>query len=168
MDGAPGISPGLALMLLLLLWVANGAPVLAARLLRQRGALPLDGGLRFVDGRPLLGPSKTVRGILVSLAATALAAPLLGLTAGLGFVFAAASMGGDLFSSFIKRRLGITSSGQAIGLDQVPEALFPLLLCRQTLGLDAWSIGLLVMAFTVGQLLLSPVMFRLGIRKRPW
>ena len=59
----------IALSLLLLLFVANGGPVMAKWLLGDRLAFPLDGGLRFFDGGPLLGPSKTVRGLLVGVVA---------------------------------------------------------------------------------------------------
>jgi CDP-2,3-bis-(O-geranylgeranyl)-sn-glycerol synthase len=52
--------------------VADVAPIAAKHLLGARWQAPLDGGWRFVDGRPLLGPSKTWRGLLA--AATALAA----------------------------------------------------------------------------------------------
>ena len=158
----------LALELLVLLTVANGAPVLATRLLGRRGAWPLDGGARAWDGRPLLGTSKTVRGVLVAVVATALFAALMGLGWRLGVVFGAAAMAGDLFSSFLKRRMGIQSSGQAVGLDQIPEALFPLLACYGTLRLDPSSVALLVVLFTVAQIVMSPVMYVLGIRRRPY
>ncbi|MGE0621997.1 MAG: CDP-archaeol synthase [Pseudomonadales bacterium] len=160
--------PILALKVLLLLLAANGSPVLGKRLLGSRLAVPIDGGGLFIDGRPLLGPSKTVRGLLLSLAVTALVAVLLGLPWSLGAGFAAASMAGDLLSSFIKRRLSVPSSGQALGLDQIPEALLPIWLYREALGVDAWGVLLLVGLFTVGELLLSRVMFRLGIRDRPY
>jgi CDP-2,3-bis-(O-geranylgeranyl)-sn-glycerol synthase len=38
----------------------------------------VDGNTRFIDGRPLVGPSKTIRGIVASLVVTALGAILLG------------------------------------------------------------------------------------------
>src|SRR5882724_4149014 len=121
----PAILQSLALLAL-----ANGAPVLGKKIFGSRFSRPLDGGIAFVDGRPLFGPSKTIRGILLSLAATTLAAPLLGLDAATGAVAGAAAMAGDLFSSFVKRRLARKSSSQALGLDQLPESLFPLLACR--------------------------------------
>lgn len=158
----------LAIQLLTLLIVANGVPVLVTRLLGRRAAWPLDAGLLAWDGRPLLGSSKTVRGFVASVLATAGAAALLGLGWPLGVLFGAASMVGDLFSSFLKRRLGIESSGQAAGLDQIPEALLPLLACYALLPLDAVLVVILVTLFTLGQVLLSPLMYRLGIRRRPY
>lgn len=156
------------LEVLVLLAAANGGPVLATRLLGSRWAQPLDGGRLAWDGRPLLGRSKTVRGIIVAMLATSVAAALMGLGWQLGVLFGAASMAGDLFSSFLKRRLGIQSSGQAVGLDQIPEALFPLLACYRALGLDALGVLVLVALFALAQILVSPVMYVLGIRRRPY
>lgn len=149
---------------LLLLVVANSAPLLGHKLFRQRFSYPLDGGWRFFDGRPLLGPSKTLRGMALSLAATAAAAPMFGLPWTLGALLAGLSMLGDLTSSFIKRRLGRPPSSQALLLDQVPEALFPLLVFREWLGLAAWDIAVVVFAFFVLELLLSRLLYWLRLR----
>jgi len=151
---------------LLLLVIANSAPVLGHKLFGQRLAYPLDGGLRFLDDRPLLGPSKTLRGVVLALAATAAAAPLLDLPWTTGVLLAGVSMLGDLTSSFIKRRLGHPPSSQALLLDQVPESLFPLLGLRVQLGLAAWDIAVVVLAFFVLDLLLSRLLYRLHLRKQ--
>ena len=84
------------LSLLLLLGIANGAPVLAAKLFGQRFNTPVDVGCKFVDGRPLFGASKTIRGIVFSLLATSLAAPMLGFAWTAGALLAAGAMVGDL------------------------------------------------------------------------
>ncbi len=52
----------LLLQLLILLVVANGTAVGAKKLLGAAFARPLDGGALFVDGQPIFGPSKTIRG----------------------------------------------------------------------------------------------------------
>ena len=162
------VTSTLALQVLVLLTVANGGPVLATRLLGRQWAWPLDGGLHAWDGRPLFGTSKTVRGIVVAVVLTAVAAAVMGLDWRLGALFGTTSMAGDLFSSFLKRRMGIQSSGQAMGIDQIPEALFPLLACYRLLGLDPPGVALLVILFTVAQIVMSPVMYALGIRRRPY
>ncbi len=162
------MNPQLIIDVLLLLLAANGAPVVVARLLGERWAWPVDGGARFTDGRPLFGPSKTWRGLLSGVLLTAIVSQLLGFGLLLGMLFGAASLAGDLSSSFIKRRLGVVSSDRALLLDQIPEALLPLLVCRQLLGLDLWSMAWLVLLFVVGALLLSRIMYRLGIRRRPY
>jgi CDP-2,3-bis-(O-geranylgeranyl)-sn-glycerol synthase len=153
---------------LLLLGLANGAPVIGKKLLGRRFAFPLDGGAAFIDGRPLFGPSKTVRGIVLAIAATTLAAPLFGLAWQTGALFGACAMLGDLLSSFIKRRLGLPSSGQAFGLDQVPESLLPLLACREALGLGGFDVAVLAVLFLVLELLLSRLLYRWHVRDTPY
>ncbi len=157
------------LFLLLLLVTANGAPILAQRLLERRvPAIPLDGGVKFFDGRPLLGSSKTLRGLLASLAATPAVAWSVGVAPALGLEVALAAMAGDLLSSFTKRRLGLNPSDRAPGLDQIPESLLPLLAVRERLSL-AWSeIALLTLLFTIVEIWLSPLLYHLRIRRRPW
>lgn len=158
----------LILQLLLLLGVANGTPIFAHKLFGKHFDAPLDGGLRFLDGRPLFGPSKTVRGMLLSIACTALAAPLLGFEWVIGAGLAAASMLGDLLASFSKRRLGLRVHSQAFGLDQIPESLLPLLLLKAQLGLGAGDIAVLVAVFIMLELLLSRLMFKMHLRDRPY
>jgi hypothetical protein len=48
----------------------------------------------------------------------------------IGVVVGSMAMLGDLFSSFVKRRLNLPPSSRATFLDQVPESLFPLLASR--------------------------------------
>jgi hypothetical protein len=77
-------------------------------------------------------------------------------------------MAGDLFSSFLKRRLNRAPSSRASGLDQVPESLFPLLACRNLLSLTAVDIAACVMMFFAGEVLLSRLLYALQIRDRPY
>lgn len=158
----------LAIKILLLSLAANGAPVLGKRLLGERWAVPLDGGISFLDGKPLLGRSKTLRGLLMSLLTTALVAMLFGFGWQVGLLYAAMTMAGDSFSSFIKRRLGIAPSGKFRGLDQLPEAALPMWICRTPLGITNWDVAALVGLFFAGDFVLSKLMFRLGIRERPY
>ena len=65
------------------------------------------------------------RGIVVYLLATSNCAAAMGLGWEVGTLVATFAMAGDLFSSFVKRRLHLPSSSMAIGLDHIPESLFP-------------------------------------------
>jgi CDP-2,3-bis-(O-geranylgeranyl)-sn-glycerol synthase len=105
---------------------------------------------------------------VVSLLVTTLVAPLIGLNFEIGLLVAAAAMAGDLLSSFLKRRFGLASSSKATGLDQIPEALFPLLACRSSLSLTAIDIVVGSVIFFVGEILLSYLFFRLRLRDRPY
>ena len=158
----------LGMRLLLLLGVANSAPIAARRLLADRWAAPLDGGLNFVDGRPLLGPGKTIRGVVVAVVATALASWALGMSPQVGALLGAVSMAGDALASFVKRRLGVAPSGRATGLDQVPESLLPLLAVQGMLDLSAVQILAVTIAFFILEIPLARWAFRLGLRERPY
>jgi CDP-2,3-bis-(O-geranylgeranyl)-sn-glycerol synthase len=141
----------LTIKVLFLLLLANGTPVIVKKLLGSRLAFPLDGGKKFVDGRVFFGHSKTVRGIIST-----------------GALFATASLSGDLVSSFIKRRLNIPPSSRALGLDQLPESILPLLFCWQALDLDMPTAMTIVLIFFWGELVLSLILFRLNIRDHPY
>jgi len=156
------------LRVLLLLAVANTTPLFATLFFGKRFDAALDHGRYFLDGRPLLGPKKTIRGIVLSLVATSASAPLFGVPWQVGLTIAAWAMIGDLLSSFTKRRLGTPPSAMALGLDQVPESLLPLLAVKSTLTLDYPDIVIVVVAFFVLELLLSRVFYWLHLRDRPY
>ncbi len=154
--------------LLALLAIANTAPIVGKRLCGARFAAPLDGGLLFFDGRPLFGPSKTFRGIVLAVLTASLCAPLIGLEWRTGAMIGSFAMLGDLFSSFVKRRMKRPSSSKATGLDQVPESLFPALACRNMLSLSAIDIVSCVLLFFVGEIVFARLFYRLGFRDRPY
>lgn len=156
------------LQLIVLMFIANGAPVIAKRLLRQRLSYPIDCGVKFFHGQRLLGPSKTMRGVLSSILVTSVCAPFVGLEWKIGIVVASAAMAGDSFSSFVKRRLGLPPSSRATGLDQVPESLFPLLSCRSMLALTIADMAMGVVLFFVGEIVLSRLLYRLRVRGHPY
>jgi CDP-2,3-bis-(O-geranylgeranyl)-sn-glycerol synthase len=155
----------LIVKLLLLLVVANGTPVFVKKLLGDWWAQP---GLMLADGRPLFGPSKTIRGVVLAVVATSAVAALIGLGWKLGAVVGVVAMASDLLSSFLKRRMGLPSSSMAFGLDHIPESLFPLLACRLMLPLGWLDIVVAVLAFLVGGLVLSPLLYKLNLRDRPY
>jgi len=156
------------LQILILIVVANATPVVATRIFGDRFSYPVDGNLTLWDGRPLLGPSKTVRGVLLALVVTAAAAPLLGLDAALGLGVGTTAMAGDLLSSFLKRRFGFAPSSRATGLDQIPESLFPMLAGRSALALSSLDIAAGTAIFLLGEILISRLLFRLRLRERPY
>ena len=154
--------------LLFLLTLANGVPVLGKKLLGARFSLPVDTGTMAPDHQALFGSSKTLRGVLLSVFLTAVAGWVLGFPFGTATLIGSGAMAGDLFSSFCKRRLRLPSSSRALGLDQVPESLFPLLLCRRALSLKLIDLLLIVTGFFVGELAISKVLYRFHLRDQPY
>src|SRR6476620_2748354 len=163
----PFMHGSLLVQLLILLVVANGTAVLAKKIFGPALGRPLDGGAFFVDGEPLFGPSKTIRGIVVSVLATSTCEVLMGLGWQIGSLVATFAMAGDLFSSFVKRRMRLASSSMAIGLDHIPESLFPLLASPLLLPLSTLDIVGGVTVFVVGALILSPLLDELNLRDEP-
>src|SRR5271167_3102460 len=113
---SPFLAPALFLVL-----VANGTPLMVQKVLGRRYAQPVDGDHRFVDGRPLFGRAKTLRGVAGAMLATTAAAAVIELAWPIGLLVGTLAMVGDLFSSFVKRRLGRSSSSPLVGIDQIPE-----------------------------------------------
>lgn len=157
----------LSLELFVMLVLANGCPVVMARLLHRHGDWPVDGGRVWADGRPVFGPSKTWRGLLSGTIACLAFSAWVGLGGFFGALFGLAALTGDLLSSFVKRRLGLLSSARALWLDQLPEALLPMLLAWVWLPVALWEAAAVALLFALSNMLLSPLLYRLGIRKQP-
>lgn len=153
---------------LVLIAVANGAPLVAKKLLGSSLGYPIDAGMTLRDGSRLLGPTKTIRGLLVAVAATGLCALLMGMSATSGLMLGAAAMVGDLISSFSKRRLKLAPSSKASGLDQVPESLLPALVGIWLVGLTLADALLITAMFTFVSMLASRLLFQLRLRDRPY
>lgn len=158
----------LSLQLLLLITAANGAPVIFKKLLGHRLSYPIDFNCQFFDGYPLLGPAKTYRGIAAAILLTPLLAGGLGMSPLIGLSIALAAMAGDLLSSFSKRRLRLPPSARMIGLDQIPESLLPLIVCRESTGLSFGHLLLLEIVFVIGAILLSKLLFIWHVRDKPY
>ncbi len=108
--------------------VINGIPPVLAAALPAVAKQPVDGGRRFRDGRVLCGKHKTVRGFVGGVLAGGILGYLIGLSLFIGLLAGLLSMIGDLFSSFIKRRMGLPEGANVPILDHVFEGAFPLLL----------------------------------------
>jgi hypothetical protein len=154
--------------LLLLIIIANAAPIILHSLMGKRLDSAIDCGFRLPDNNPVLGSSKTWRGVIGAIVFTSIGAVLLGYSVPVGTQIALYAVLGDILSSFIKRRIGMAPSSMAPLIDQVPESLLPALMLMDTFELNYQSIIILVCLFIVIELLLSLVFFKLGIRKRPY
>ena len=154
--------------LILLILIANGAPVFMRFVFGDCCAWPVDFGKYLADGRRLFGQSKTWRGLLAAIAVTPLCAFFLGYSFETGLLVAILSMLGDLFSSFVKRRMNMPPSSMAFLLDQIPEALLPSFFLMSAFHLNLWSVILVVLIFVVVELVLSRLLYKWGVRRRPY
>lgn len=154
------------LQLLLLLIIANGAPILTRILLNNQWNAAIDFGAKMADGNPVLGASKTWRGILATLLITSIVALIFGYTAEVGILIAMGTISGDLFSSFVKRRLGMVPSSKAPLLDQIPESLISALMMMQIFDLSLLGILFLVFAFTVIDMIMTYFLYHWRVLRK--
>lgn len=158
----------LELKLLLLIGVANGAPILVRQLLGVRFTRPVDRDMAWTGLQPCFGDHKTWRGIVAACLLTTLAALPLGFDWLIGLLIGTTAMAGDLLASFIKRRMHSKPGSMMLGMDQVPESLLPLLAIKHAMGLEWLTICLLVVLFFVLELLISRILYHLHIRQHPY
>lgn len=151
--------------LLILLWFINFAPLFAAMVLGRKWERPIDFWYTFADGQPLFGNHKTLRGLIAGICAGLFAGILLGLPSWVGLGAGALSMMGDLFSSFLKRRLSFSSGDVVPGLDQLPEGLFPFLLLVPYFSLSPRFVIAFVVIFALGAYFGSVFLNQVLLRK---
>jgi CDP-2,3-bis-(O-geranylgeranyl)-sn-glycerol synthase len=161
-------------------YAANIAPVLATRFnWLPLLAHPLDAGFCWRN-QPLLGKHKTLRGIVVGLAAAMATAWLQGILeqqmgwhpfprqlppALFGLLAGAGGLGGDLMGSFVKRRLGWGVGKPFPVLDQIDQILGAAFLLAPFEFLTMRLFVLALILTLVGGILLNFIGVQLGLKK---
>jgi len=162
-------------------YAANMTPVVTG------GGRAIDGGRKFLDGKPLLGPGKTVRGFACGI----LAGSLVGLvqaflhplleprvplllggpleTALAGFLLSLGAMLGDLAGSFLKRRMGVERGEPFPVLDQLDFVAGALLLSLPLSPRLSWeAVAVLLLLTPPLHLLTNYLGYRMGLKSRPY
>jgi len=103
---------GYALYYILPAYVANAMPTLFG------GKTLIDLDRRFIDGRPIFGEHKTIRGFIIGLVAGVAVAFVQGSLI-IGSVLTLGALLGDLGGAFIKRRLNFSPGQPFPILDQL-------------------------------------------------
>ena len=155
--------------LLIILFVANSTPLLLSAFSPAAAGTRMDNGRKLLDGYPLLGKNKSLGGFLSGVTAGGLIGYLIGMQLAMSLLIALVSMLGDLFTSFIKRRLSLGAGETVYLFDHLFEGLFPLLLCKWAYGLS-WPLLLtLLLSFIVlGHLgsMMREKLFRFAVKSR--
>jgi CDP-2,3-bis-(O-geranylgeranyl)-sn-glycerol synthase len=134
---------------LLLVMSANTAAWAAGRTLGTRWHAPLDFGCTLGDGARLFGSHKTWAGLIGAVFACGLETWFVGLGFAIGAEFGALALAADAASSFVKRRLKLGAGSEVPALDQIPEALVPLLVLSRPLGIGLFGSLAATTVFTV-------------------
>lgn len=154
------------LLYILPAYVANGAPVIFG------GGAPIDFGIRL-RGKRLFGNNKTIRGtyaaILAGIAIGAVEYPFMHYMLAIAAMLALGAAIGDLFGSFIKRRLNKEPGSSILLLDQYGFFVFALLFALWLGHLPAWY-GLVFITLLTGALhvLTNIGAHRLRLKNVPW
>lgn len=155
-----------ALDILILIVIANAAPVITSFIFSEQKLQPIDFGLKLKDEQALFGKSKTWSGLISSLILTSFCAYVLNYDISSGLIISTLAMAGDLISSFIKRRFKQKSSETCILLDQIPESVFPALAMKIIYSLSMIQVIAIVVSFIIIELILSAILLRYRRRKR--
>jgi len=153
-------------------YCANAAPVLFG------GGRPVDGGRKFIDGRPILGSHKTLRGLISGILVGTLVgwaqevlAPNVGLTKGstiLGLMLSLGALTGDLTGSFIKRRLNLKPGESLPVSDQIGFVLGAFLFSLPVEPPPLNYVVIVLVLTPLIHLLTNVIAYLLRLKRSPW
>lgn len=149
-------------------YCANAIPVIVG------GGRPIDFGKSFVDGRPIFGSHKTIRGFFSGLLVGTLAGlamtVVLGYPLFFGLVSSLGALLGDLCGAFVKRRLGIAPGGLLPVIDQIDFVVGAILVSLPFVSqILSWPLALTVLIITPPiHLLTNYVAYKLRLKSNPW
>jgi CDP-2,3-bis-(O-geranylgeranyl)-sn-glycerol synthase len=157
-----------ALIFILPAYCANATPVIAGR-----GGLAIDFGKKFVDGKPIFGKNKTLRGFLVGLAVgTCIGlseSAVLNYPLAFGVLLSLGALLGDLGGAFLKRRLDIPPGNLLPVIDQVDFVVGALIFSLLVYPMLAWQLVLTVLIITPPiHLLTNFAAYKLRLKSNPW
>lgn len=155
-----------ALLFIFPAYCANAAPVIFG------GGFPIDGGKTFIDGKPIFGSHKTLRGffsgLIVGTLVSFVQGALFQYNMLLGFTLSMGALAGDLVGSFFKRRLDLPPGSDLPIADQLDfilgALLFSLLVSPPPL-----PIVIIIVIITLPiHLLTNFLAYLLGVKKKLW
>jgi CDP-2,3-bis-(O-geranylgeranyl)-sn-glycerol synthase len=155
-----------ALIFIIPAYCANAAPVILG------GGRPLDGGRLFLDGKPILGSHKTVRGLISGVLLGSLAALILNLLLEysilLGVLTSIGALMGDLVEAFFKRRLSL-KPGESLPLaDQLDFVLGALAFSFLVSPPTPLTFLIVILITPPIHLLTNFFAYKLGLKDNPW
>jgi len=131
------------------------------------GGRTIDGGHLFIDGKPIFGSHKTVRGSIAGVIAGLLVGSVqgevvIGLLMGIGAIL------GDLAGAFLKRRFSLVPGSPLPVLDQFNFLLMAFLFSFPFLQLPPSSVLLVFICTPAVHVVSNYFSCLLGLKKVPW
>ena len=142
-------------------YFANAAPVALG------GGPPLDGGGKWLDGKPFFGSHKTLRGCIAGIMAGLLIGalqgnPLAGLAQGFGAIL------GDLMSSFLKRRWNIAPGESSPLLDQLDFIIVAIILSQPFTRATFTEMIIIIIVTIPIHYIMNYVSWLMKMKEHPW
>lgn len=148
-------------------YIANAVPIFAKKIPFLN--VPIDAE-QTLDGKRILGAHKTIRGFILGVLAGTIVGFLTLNSVFYGFVLSFASLLGDLFGAFLKRRANLQPGEKSIFHDRVFDTIFPILAAYffDFLTLSPLQlIGLFIFSIYINNIF-NWIYFVLKIKEKPW
>jgi CDP-2,3-bis-(O-geranylgeranyl)-sn-glycerol synthase len=142
-------------------YFANATPVAFG------GGPALDGGEKWLDGKPFLGSHKTLRGSIAGIFAGLLIGFLQG-SALVGFAQGLGAILGDLISSFLKRRWDVAPGESFPLLDQLDFIIVAVLLSQPLVNSSVQAIIIIIIVTVPIHYLTNYLSWMLKMKDNPW
>ncbi len=143
-------------------YIANSTPVILT------GGGSLDGDNKFIDGEPILGNHKTVRGTLSGIIAGTLTGILQGQPYR-GVLMAIGAILGDLIVSFIKRRLKLPPGAMFPIADQMSFIVLAVIFDMLIVPVLQWDRILVILLVTLPiHYFANVIAWMLKLKSKPW
>jgi len=143
-------------------YIANSTPVILT------GWGSLDGDTKFIDGEPILGNHKTVRGTLSGIIAGTLTGILQGQPYR-GALMAIGAILGDLIVSFIKRRLKLPPGAMFPIADQMSFIVLAVIFDMLIVSVLQWDRILVILLVTLPiHYFANVIAWMLKLKSKPW
>ena len=142
-------------------YFANASPVVLG------GGEPLDGGRKWLDGKPFLGSHKTVKGTFFGFVVGAVVGFLQGNPLG-GVLQSVGAITGDIVASFFKRRWNLRPGESMPLVDQLDFITFAILMSYPVQRTSLEGV-LLILVLTVPiHYVVNYVAWLLRLKENPW
>jgi len=142
-------------------YFANASPVVFG------GGDPLDGGRKWLDGKPFLGSHKTVKGTLFGILVGAAVGFLQGNPRG-GVLQSVGAVAGDIVASFFKRRWNLMPGESMPLVDQLDFITFAVLLSYPVQGVSLAEASFILVLTVPIHYAVNYVAWLLGLKEHPW
>ena len=142
-------------------YFANASPVVFG------GGGPIDAGLKWLDGKPLFGSHKTIRGTFFGIIMGTIIGVLQGNLAG-GLLQSLGAILGDILFSFLKRRINMQPGDSLPLIDQLDFIVIAVILSFPIQQPSLFQILAIIVLTLPLHYLVNIVAWVFKLKKNPW